>query len=649
MPRLNYWTYGEPPYAIGTIDADPSEPIGELRKRIQSERRPLAHADIVKIRLVAVSIPLEGAEFQARLAAVEEHSDSRMQPWKLVEHYFQDVDRNSLHIVVFPPPPEKITLNCLISGDPFSAAFPVNIAIASTIDDLKTAIGESPSSPSRSPKSFNLFKASPGLDAPHDEPLSLTQCVCDIFKRQPKRTEAHILIVPSSTRKRAGSETTHERIKRTRLATIAPSRVGKLSFYRDLQCDSEERLYDDRPEPDDLPPLELLSRPFGVFVDDFRQTFTHSFETESLRANIGRLADQMCCTYATDEDRRWAAVPLLDEILGGLGAYTGNIVSDEGPNGGLTTVINFKNDLCGVDTMPAVEAMSFAARFHADMSHPEVFQRYRLPCLVITIVGPEVRFYGAVLLGHQYRFLSITPGISFLPNASAGWERELLYRAFAAAVTLRKNLIDQFNAAVRTPDALPTIAKGCFSLPGISRLAKYGGDGNLDFQITAPFHDRTTYRQLFVAHTCDDPDTQILVKFSKMYGLPLHEYCLRHGHAPKILAFEKLPGGWYAIAMEYLTDAVPLNNPSLKQTVMDLVLGAHEAGLVHGDLRLLNILCRGSDFWIIDFDWAGKEGEAEYPGSDLNYELRVGRTAGDLKIRREDDMRILGNTLRSIK
>lgn len=56
-------------------------------------------------------------------------------------------------------------------------------------------------------------------------------------------------------------------------------------------------------------------------------------------------------------------------------------------------------------------------------------------------------------------------------------------------------------------------------------------------------------------------------------------------------------------------------------------------------------MCEGERVYLLDFDWGGKEGEAEYPTASLNPELTEGRRSGDLKIRKEDDERILRRTL----
>ena len=71
----------------------------------------------------------------------------------------------------------------------------------------------------------------------------------------------------------------------------------------------------------------------------------------------------------------------------------------------------------------------------------------------------------------------------------------------------------------------------------------------------------------------------------------------------------------------------------------------HEKDLVHGDLRDANIICKNDSVMLIDFDWGGKEGDVSYPTLNLNAELLQGRVSGDLRITKEDDRRVLKNTL----
>jgi tRNA A-37 threonylcarbamoyl transferase component Bud32 len=145
----------------------------------------------------------------------------------------------------------------------------------------------------------------------------------------------------------------------------------------------------------------------------------------------------------------------------------------------------------------------------------------------------------------------------------------------------------------------------------------------------------------------------VLVKFVRRYSIELHEICAKSGHAPPIFAFERLPGGWFAVVMEYIESGVPITHSSLLAAhrnrwmaeLQDLMDSFHAKGLVHGDLRDANIICKNNSVMLIDFDWGGKEGEVSYPSFDLNTELLEDRMSDDLRITKEDDRRVLKNTL----
>ena len=105
--------------------------------------------------------------------------------------------------------------------------------------------------------------------------------------------------------------------------------------------------------------------------------------------------------------------------------------------------------------------------------------------------------------------------------------------------------------------------------------------------------------------------------------------------------------------MEYLEEAVPITDAPLLSAhryrwideIQALMEGFHGQNLVHGDLRDANILCKEGSVMLVDFDWGGKDGEVCYPTPNLNEELLQDRMQEDLTIRKEDDRRILGNTV----
>lgn len=86
--------------------------------------------------------------------------------------------------------------------------------------------------------------------------------------------------------------------------------------------------------------------------------------------------------------------------------------------------------------------------------------------------------------------------------------------------------------------------------------------------------------------------------------------------APKLLQMKKLPGNWCVVVMEKVEGSqlqMPVNTlveMDLKTTVSKM----HDKGYVHEDLRPQNILVlMENTIRILDFDWAGKEGEVRYP------------------------------------
>jgi serine/threonine protein kinase len=258
------------------------------------------------------------------------------------------------------------------------------------------------------------------------------------------------------------------------------------------------------------------------------------------------------------------------------------------------------------------------------------------------------------MIDTQYRLVGLTPTLSLVHCSSDGRDRQALYAAFTAASVLQGRIhgdVDKYLAAKPRARAIWDTAH----LPAVSRLRKYlQAQQDLEFQITRRYHHQSD-RWLYVAKSRDSQI--ILVKFVRQYSASLHAFCSDSGHAPQILAYEDLPGGWKAVAMEYIETGVPITVAPELTTYRDkwteelkkLVKSFHENGFVHGDLRDPNIICddKGGVF-LVDFDWSGKEGEVFYPTPNLNEELLEGRATIGLKITRADGDRVLQKTLNKL-
>jgi len=167
-------------------------------------------------------------------------------------------------------------------------------------------------------------------------------------------------------------------------------------------------------------------------------------------------------------------------------------------------------------------------------------------------LGCDITFYAVIAIDHRFRIVTLTPTLSCIQSASDGRDRTFLYSAFTAASVLQAHILQDATRLLNNPPAvIPAFAR---HFPAVSTLRKYpaSSDGYFSFEIRSFFPDRQPYRLLYVAET-PGPDKQlVLVKFVRRYSIELHEICAKSGHAPAILAFERLPGGWFAVAMEYI-------------------------------------------------------------------------------------------------
>ena len=115
----------------------------------------------------------------------------------------------------------------------------------------------------------------------------------------------------------------------------------------------------------------------------------------------------------------------------------------------------------------------------------------------------------------------------------------------------------------------------------------------------------------------------IVVKFAQMYCPEAHKLLANHSLAPQLLYHKEIEGaGIHFVVMEWLdanfTTKLIGKDEDSKQFVRSLhevVCALHGEGFVFGDLHLPNILIMKGGLKLVDFDWCGKEGEAQYPAN----------------------------------
>ncbi|KAF9062703.1 hypothetical protein BDP27DRAFT_1336206 [Rhodocollybia butyracea] len=248
------------------------------------------------------------------------------------------------------------------------------------------------------------------------------------------------------------------------------------------------------------------------------------------------------------------------------------------------------------------------------------WRKTRLPSLLIVHNGPNIQALGAVNTGEIY----VEPLSSSVPlyfNEFDSTSMEILIRFMSALRRLFRSLHAIYQKPVDHAVDVDQI-----TFPYV-RSYKSSSDTVVPFKYVERVSD---VRLVFTA--CTENNRQIIVKFgSGQYGVEAHKAAAQSNLAPALLSHTDLTGGWWMVVMEALgdewtpCDEIATFEPSCKDMIQESVRRFHELGFVHGDLRDTNVFVRSCDGkWecqLIDYDWAGREGEVVYPTGVYNSTL----------------------------
>ncbi|KAH9167059.1 hypothetical protein EDB89DRAFT_1910268 [Lactarius sanguifluus] len=467
------------------------------------------------------------------------------------------------------------------------------------------------------------------LRAGHNVQMDVTGRVDEIWPDQPNERHLHICVrIPSVIPYVPQQGDVHSQFKRARIATEPPSSLAKSQAYVNLQRDSRQRILDDRPEPDhQIPPIPLLYSAFGHFLDP------------KLQIAVDALATEMTRFFETESPRREKGLEHLNDIFS---ARWG------------TQIPQISASAIEISAVPQVQVAGFVAHLNAAVEEGSVSTMEGAllgpdNCWLFDdriCLGCDITFYAVLAVDHQIRLVSLTPTLSCVPIGFR-WSRPqspyiwpLQQRLYCKLKSSRMPRNSMMPGNALKDSHCCRNACGGPSLPRRYpnyRYAKYatshGLDDYLTFEICGLLDDCVLDRLLYKAKR-PGIDELILIK--------------RVMHR-RSLVTERLPGGWFAVAMEYVKPDTSITESThgvrWKQELVNLMESFHAKNLVHGDLRDVNIICRGDSVMLVDFDWGGKVGEVSYPTLALNAELLDGRVTDDLMISISDDARVLRKTL----
>jgi len=253
--------------------------------------------------------------------------------------------------------------------------------------------------------------------------------------------------------------------------------------------------------------------------------------------------------------------------------------------------------------------------------------------------------------------VALTPLLPARSPSGDNIYRSTLFQAFRAACVLRHNIHEDTRRVI---DSTTLTRIRHRSLPYVQEIPAWppSEDRQLEFHILKVAYQGEIWNENRFLFHAKAQNEDVLVKFTRRYSTKLHEFCAERGHAPKLLGYGTVPGGWKVVVMEDVehegshAEYAPRYWEKWCQDLTGLMQGFHDKDLVHGDLRTPNIIVPATDpenIMLVDFDWGGEAGSVSFPTWSINEELIDGDRLESLVITKEHDVRVLTATLARLR
>ena len=313
------------------------------------------------------------------------------------------------------------------------------------------------------------------------------------------------------------------------------------------------------------------------------------------------LVNEMCKYFPTEKDRRVKFLGELNRYMSPLkvvemtvpntsyrtdGCITMNTVYD------VALILKAKREVGHGHADSLMEAIGYYYHFN----QYDVDEKKRLlPCFIMELIGPHMGIYGACTVGGIIHVdkLSVTHWLCCQPT-----NRFAMLQIAKCFKALKTVLQGEFNEVCLYQDFPLT-----FGFP-------------ISFQEQIKRH---TFKAIY-------NQKNAIVKFVECYGEDVHQFCASKSFAPTLFFCKQVTLHFKMVVMEEISNATPLHDyvhkdgidkGLLKKKCLNILQQMHAEGFCHGDFRSNNLLVVDEDndvsLYLIDFDWAGKAGEAKYP------------------------------------
>ncbi|KAF7336569.1 hypothetical protein MSAN_02289100 [Mycena sanguinolenta] len=416
---------------------------------------------------------------------------------------------------------------------------------------------------------------------------------------------------------------------------MTPSQAAKSANYRMEQSGSNP-LYDGRyddanPAATIAPPVQLYHPVFARFIDDVNNTALE-IPGEVLVATAD-LMHKASGIYQDEDARKSKIRPALKKALS---LDITNLVNDDrtSPDGGIMWTISKpeaaldhtvalaikeeKRELGEGGCDPSTQASFSVQRYWVQHANNALRALCCCPTFLIAFAGPWISVLGAVFTDkcipqRLTDFIWMGNGSVFNSHACRRVAR-VLYSLTRSLHELR-----------RYYTTLPQTGPSTRFFPSPKEFQCPGSSTPVRFEYAEPL-ERDAGCVAFLCKTKED-NQSIVVKFAESYCSEAHAHLAAKGMAPQLLycgPIDPSPGapsygGLKMIVMEYLEGKTVAqveqhNLPGDFAVQLKKIIGVlHAGGFVFGDLRPPNIMVSKDKVKLIDFDWAGQMGIAQYP------------------------------------
>ncbi|KAJ8483069.1 hypothetical protein ONZ51_g4948 [Trametes cubensis] len=312
-------------------------------------------------------------------------------------------------------------------------------------------------------------------------------------------------------------------------------------------------------------------------------------------------------------------------------------------------IVEEKGEL-GTNGEPSVQGSFSYHAFWNDADRPKLLKACPCPSFIISVAGPWLVICGAI-----YSSLPVVHRLTdyiWLGYSRAIDDGHILRvaRIFYALHLGMQNLKTYYETLEYNPE--DTTSR---YFPLATSYVQPNGE-KVEFKYKAPLKVGDLSCVTYLATDCRDPQRKLIVKFVERYGEKAHKLLAENQLAPELLYYgdvwtilEAARGSRprQMVVMEYIRGRTAAELKEVPQCVRDAIKRAlellHEKKMVHGDIRLPNVIIQDRDegeegdggnayggdkladrVKLIDFHWAGDEGTVRYP----HFLSRQGRVAG---------------------